>query len=112
MKVALPLLLLSTIVALALGKHDTTTDVDLHDLIKSTSGMSSDLINHLNKEIDDCIHVSHTHAMWYHCMDDHVHYYEDDHELSSKQASEIRKGAQNAKVHQKGGHHGHMLRGI
>jgi hypothetical protein len=108
MKLALPLLLLSTIVALTLGKRDDTTDIDVRDWIK-TGDIDDDLAQELNEDIDDCVRETHTHGMFYHCVDDHTHYHD---ELTSKQKREIRQGADDSHVHQHGGHGSRKLRGI
>jgi hypothetical protein len=107
MKLALPLLLLSTVVALAFGKQDTTKDIQLSDWIK-TDGIDSDTLDQFNMDIGDCIDESHSNWMFGHCIEDHLHYY-DQHEFTSQQKSDILSKARKSKVH---GGHGHMLRAI
>jgi hypothetical protein len=106
MKLSLPLLLLSTAVALTFGKQ-TTKDVHLSDWI-TTDGIDSDTVDQFNMDIGDCVDESHSNWMFGHCIEDHLHYY-DKNEFSSQQKSDILRKAKNTKVH---GGHGHTLRGI
>jgi hypothetical protein len=111
MKLALPLLLLSTIVILAFGKRDDDdrSGADLNDWVK-TEDIDDDVVDEFNEDIDDCVRETHTHNMFYHCINDHLHYYNSN-ELSSEQKSDIRRGADRSNVHGHGGG-SRKLRGI
>jgi hypothetical protein len=78
--------------------EDKDEDVDLNDWI-ATGGIDDDVVTDFKDDIDDCIHETHTHGMFYHCIDDHLHYYDSD-ELTSKQKREILRKAQNSHVHE------------
>jgi hypothetical protein len=105
MKLAYPLFALLAILAVASAKHTDAADddVELSDWI-STKGIDDDVVDELNDDIRDCVRGTHTHDKFYHCIDDHMDYYDSD-ELTSKQKSAIRKGALNSRVHRRH-HHG------